>query len=65
MGAVALFPWGPCGRGAAAAAAFAGNRLMSAQEPGGPPPGLPDEIVDRTRATYVEAYERLTGRQFG
>jgi len=32
---------------------------------GGPPPGLPDEVVDRTRATYVEAYERLTGRQFG
>ncbi|MDX6427779.1 MAG: phosphoribosylaminoimidazole-succinocarboxamide synthase [Streptosporangiaceae bacterium] len=26
------------------------------------PPSLPDEIVERTRAKYVEAYERLTGR---
>lgn len=32
---------------------------------GEPPPPLPDEIVDRTRAKYVEAYERLTGRRFG
>ncbi|MFC4058529.1 phosphoribosylaminoimidazolesuccinocarboxamide synthase [Planomonospora corallina] len=28
------------------------------------PPPLPDEIVERTRARYVEAYERLTGRPF-
>ncbi|GAA2621508.1 phosphoribosylaminoimidazolesuccinocarboxamide synthase [Actinomadura fulvescens] len=28
------------------------------------PPPLPEEIVDRTRAKYVEAYERLTGRTF-
>jgi phosphoribosylaminoimidazole-succinocarboxamide synthase len=28
------------------------------------PPALPDEVVDRTRAKYVEAYERLTGRSF-
>ncbi|MER6051355.1 phosphoribosylaminoimidazolesuccinocarboxamide synthase [Streptomyces sp. BHT-5-2] len=27
-----------------------------------PPPPLPQEIVDRTRAKYLEAYERLTGR---
>jgi phosphoribosylaminoimidazole-succinocarboxamide synthase len=26
-----------------------------------PPPSLPDEIVERSRAKYVEAYERLTG----
>ncbi|MET7903148.1 phosphoribosylaminoimidazolesuccinocarboxamide synthase [Streptomyces sp. NPDC005336] len=26
-----------------------------------PPPPLPDEIVERTRAKYAEAYERLTG----
>ncbi|MEV5379657.1 phosphoribosylaminoimidazolesuccinocarboxamide synthase [Streptomyces nondiastaticus] len=26
-----------------------------------PPPELPQEIVDRTRAKYIEAYERLTG----
>ncbi|RJK94309.1 phosphoribosylaminoimidazolesuccinocarboxamide synthase [Vallicoccus soli] len=29
-----------------------------------PPPPLPDEVVERTRARYVEAYERLTGRRF-
>jgi phosphoribosylaminoimidazole-succinocarboxamide synthase len=29
-----------------------------------PPPPLPDEVVDRTRALYVEAYERLTGRHW-
>jgi phosphoribosylaminoimidazole-succinocarboxamide synthase len=28
-----------------------------------PPPPLPDEIVARTRAKYLEAYERLTGRR--
>jgi phosphoribosylaminoimidazole-succinocarboxamide synthase len=32
---------------------------------GEPPPPLPDEVVERTRAKYVEAYERLTGRRFG
>jgi phosphoribosylaminoimidazole-succinocarboxamide synthase len=29
-----------------------------------PPPSLPGEIVTKTRAKYVEAYERLTGRKF-
>jgi len=29
-----------------------------------PPPALPADVVDRTRARYVEAYERLTGRPF-
>jgi phosphoribosylaminoimidazole-succinocarboxamide synthase len=28
-----------------------------------PGPSLPDEVVDRTRAKYVEAYERITGRK--
>jgi phosphoribosylaminoimidazole-succinocarboxamide synthase len=28
------------------------------------PPALPDEVVDRTRAKYVEAYELLTGEAF-
>jgi phosphoribosylaminoimidazole-succinocarboxamide synthase len=28
------------------------------------PPPLPDEVVERTRARYVEAYERLTGESF-
>jgi phosphoribosylaminoimidazole-succinocarboxamide synthase len=27
-----------------------------------PPPPLPDDVVERTRAKYIEAYERLTGR---
>jgi phosphoribosylaminoimidazole-succinocarboxamide synthase len=29
-----------------------------------PPPPLPDEVVAATRAKYVEAYEKLTGRSF-
>jgi phosphoribosylamine---glycine ligase len=28
------------------------------------PPALPAEVVERTRARYVEAFERLTGRTF-
>ena len=29
-----------------------------------PPPALTAEVVETTRARYVEAYERLTGRSF-
>ncbi|MGH2706254.1 MAG: phosphoribosylaminoimidazolesuccinocarboxamide synthase [Actinomycetota bacterium] len=29
-----------------------------------PPPDLPPEVVERTRAGYIEAYERVTGRSF-
>ena len=29
-----------------------------------PPPPLPEAVVEATRAKYVEAYERLTGRTF-
>ena len=29
-----------------------------------PPPPLPEDIVRKTREKYVEAYERLSGRQF-
>ncbi len=29
-----------------------------------PPPGLPTDVVAATRARYVEAYERLTGKSF-
>jgi len=29
-----------------------------------PGPELPDDVVEQTRARYVEAYERLTGRKF-
>ena len=31
---------------------------------GAPPPPLPDDVVERTRGRYLEAYERLTGRRF-
>ncbi|MCE0485901.1 phosphoribosylamine--glycine ligase [Ornithinimicrobium sediminis] len=31
---------------------------------GGPPPPLPDDVVELTRARYVEAYETLTGERF-
>ncbi len=29
-----------------------------------PPPALPQDVVDSTRARYLEAYERITGRAF-
>jgi phosphoribosylaminoimidazole-succinocarboxamide synthase len=32
---------------------------------GEPPPPLPGEVIERTRAKYVDAYQRLTGRRFG
>ncbi len=28
------------------------------------PPGLPDDVIARTREKYIEAYEKLTGRTF-
>ena len=31
---------------------------------GDAPPPLPDDVVGQTRARYVEAYERITGRRF-
>lgn len=34
------------------------------KDSGEAPPPLPDDVVERTRAKYVEAYERLTGRVF-
>ncbi len=34
------------------------------KESGEPPPALPEAIVEQTRATYVEAYARLTGETF-
>ena len=29
-----------------------------------PPPALPEDVIAKTRAKYVEAYERLTGKRF-
>jgi phosphoribosylaminoimidazole-succinocarboxamide synthase len=34
------------------------------KDSGEAPPPLPAEIVERTRARYIEAYERLTGHRF-
>jgi phosphoribosylaminoimidazole-succinocarboxamide synthase len=31
---------------------------------GDAPPPLPDDVVQRTRERYVQAYEQLTGRAF-
>ena len=28
------------------------------------PPPLPDDVVEKTRQKYIEAYERLTGKRF-
>ena len=29
-----------------------------------PPPQLPEDVVEKTRAKYVEAFEKLTGKKF-
>ncbi|MBP6997089.1 MAG: phosphoribosylaminoimidazolesuccinocarboxamide synthase [Phycicoccus sp.] len=34
------------------------------KDSGQAPPALPEEVVEATRATYIEAYERLTGLSF-
>ncbi|WP_392543395.1 phosphoribosylaminoimidazolesuccinocarboxamide synthase [Oryzobacter telluris] len=34
------------------------------KESGAAPPPMPADVLERTRAKYVEAYERLTGRTF-
>lgn len=34
------------------------------RDSGAEPPELPDAVVEQTRAKYVDAYERLTGRRF-
>ena len=34
------------------------------KDSGDAPPPLPDDVVERTRSRYVEAFERLTGEQF-
>ncbi len=38
--------------------------LASDWDQNSPPPALPDEVVAKTRAKYIEAYERLTGQAF-
>ena len=39
--------------------------LAEAWDKNSPPPPLPDEVVQKTRAKYIEAYETLTGQDFG
>ena len=34
------------------------------KDSGEPPPALPEEIVEKTRAKYIEAYETVTGKKF-
>jgi len=29
-----------------------------------PAPKLPQEVIEKTRAKYIEAYERITGKKF-
>ncbi|HET9998687.1 MAG TPA: phosphoribosylaminoimidazolesuccinocarboxamide synthase [Nocardioides sp.] len=48
---------------------FVRNWLLSPESgwdraSGEPPPPLPEEIVERTRTRYLEAYERLTGQSW-
>ena len=43
---------------------FVRDWLAAHRDRRGEPPELPPEIVEQTRARYVEAYERITGRSF-
>lgn len=61
--------WAPGGSQPSFDKQFVRDWLTSPQsgwdkDSGEPPPALPDEIVEATRAKYVEAYERLTGERF-
>ena len=38
--------------------------LQSGWDRNSPPPALPGDVVDKTREKYIEAYERITGREF-
>lgn len=38
--------------------------LASDWDRNSPPPKLPDDVVAKTRAKYIEAYERITGEEF-
>jgi phosphoribosylaminoimidazole-succinocarboxamide synthase len=38
--------------------------IESGWDKNSPPPELPPDVVAKTRAKYIEAYERLTGKAF-
>jgi phosphoribosylaminoimidazole-succinocarboxamide synthase len=38
--------------------------LKSGWDRNSPPPALPDDVVAKTRQKYIEAYEKITGREF-
>jgi len=45
-------------------AALAADWLTSGWDKNSQPPELPAEIVEKTRAKYIEAFEQLTGEKF-
>jgi phosphoribosylaminoimidazole-succinocarboxamide synthase len=61
--------WAPGGPQASFDKQFVRDWLTSPEsgwtkDSGDPPPALPEEIIERTRAKYVEAYQRITGEAF-
>jgi phosphoribosylaminoimidazole-succinocarboxamide synthase len=57
--------WRPGGRPPSFDKQFVRDWLdRSGWDKNSPPPPLPDEVVQQTRAKYVEAYVRLTGRKW-
>jgi phosphoribosylaminoimidazole-succinocarboxamide synthase len=56
--------WKPGGAQASFDKQFVRDYLESIQwNKQAPAPGLPDEVVERTQAKYLEAFRRLTGRE--
>jgi phosphoribosylaminoimidazole-succinocarboxamide synthase len=61
--------WAPGGPQASFDKQFVRDWLTSpesgwSKDSGDPPPPLPEEIIERTRDKYAEAYQRITGEAF-
>ncbi len=61
--------WQPGGAQESYDKQFVRNWLLSAEsgwnkESGEAPPPLPDEVVEKTRERYIQAYQELTGKRF-
>jgi phosphoribosylaminoimidazole-succinocarboxamide synthase len=56
--------WAPGGPQPSYDKQFVRDWLTAHWDRSGSPPALPDDIVEQTRARYVEAYERITGLSF-